>query len=94
MDWDFSQYVADGVVINLGQNDYSNLISDQKYIADYIAFVDDILSRCPHAYVFCCVGTMNNNYLPSVWQVVNHFTDAGNSKVFLVDLGQNRMGIA
>lgn len=85
--WDFSRYIAHGVVINLGQNDYSTPIDDGQYIEAYIAFVEDILKTYPEPYVFCCVGTMNNNYLPGVSKVVSYFNQKGNKKVFLVDLG-------
>lgn len=86
-DWDFSRYMADGVVINLGQNDYSTPISDQRYEEAYIAFVEEILGQYPQAYVFCCVGTMSNYCLPSVERVVAHLRAAGRERVFLVDLG-------
>ncbi|MFT4143956.1 MAG: SGNH/GDSL hydrolase family protein [Mobilitalea sp.] len=85
--WDFSKYIADGVIINLGQNDYSNPIDHEKYIAAYIAFVKEILLKYPEAYVFCCVGTMNNNYISSVEKVVSHFNREGNDKIYCVDLG-------
>ena len=38
-------------------------------------------------YIFCCVGTMNNNYLPSVTRVVEAANAKGLNKVHLVDLG-------
>ena len=85
--WDFSQYIADGVVINLGQNDYSTPIDDDQYIEAYIGFIKDILEQYSDPYVFCCVGPMNNNYLSSVNKVVSYFNQNGNKKVFLVDLG-------
>lgn len=85
--WDFSNYKADGVIINLGQNDYSTPIDDEKYISSYIDYVETILSQYPDTYVFCCVGTMNNNYLASVQKIVSFFTEKGNDKVFCVDLG-------
>ena len=85
--WDFSQYIADGVVINLGQNDYSTPIDDDQYIEAYIGFVKDILEQYSDPYVFCCVGPMNNNYLSGVNKVVSYFNQNGNRKVFLVDLG-------
>jgi hypothetical protein len=85
--WDFSNYVADGVIINLGQNDYSNPIDDEKYVTTYINFVDELLLKYPNAYVFCCVGTMNNKNLPSVEKVVSYFNNKGNAKVYCVDLG-------
>lgn len=85
--WDFTKYIADGVVINLGQNDYSTPIEDEQYIEAYIGFIKDILDEYKDPYVFCCVGTMNNNNLPSVSKVVSYFNQNGNNKVFLVDLG-------
>lgn len=85
--WGFSQYIPDGIVINLGQNDYSTPIDDDKYIEAYIGFIKDILEKYTDPYVFCCVGTMNNNYLASVNKVVSYFNQNGNNKVFLVDLG-------
>ena len=85
--WDFSQYVPHGVVINLGQNDYSNPIDDEEYIKTYIGFIDSIMEKYNDPYIFCCVGTMNNNYMDSVKKVVSHFNRSGNEKVYLVDLG-------
>lgn len=86
-DWDFSQYIADAVIINLGQNDYSTPISDDEYVKTYIRFIQETRNKYPQAFVFCCVGTMNNNYLPSVKRVVDYFGQSTNSKVYLVDLG-------
>lgn len=85
--WDFAKYIADGVIINLGQNDYSTPIDGEQYIAAYIDFIRNILEKYPEAYVFCCVGTMNNNYLPSVERVVSYFGEKGNDKIYCVDLG-------
>lgn len=85
--WDFSGYRPDGIVINLGQNDYSTPIKDEEYIAAYIGFIQAILEEYHNPYIFCCVGTMNNNYLASVNKVVSYFNDNGNEKVYLVDLG-------
>lgn len=85
--WDFSRYIPDGIVINLGQNDYSTPIDDEEYIAAYIKFIQVILDQYNDPYVFCCVGTMNNNYLASVNKVVAHFNQNGNGKILLVDLG-------
>lgn len=85
--WDFSSYTADGVIINLGQNDYSNPISDEDYIHTYINFINQVLQQYPEAYVFCCVGTMSNHYLPSVGKVVKYFQKIGKEKVHLIDLG-------
>jgi hypothetical protein len=85
--WDFSKYVANGVIINLGQNDYSNPIDDNKYMEAYIGFIKDILEQYPEAYVFCCVGTMNNKNMNSVNKIVAYFNQNGFKKVFMVDLG-------
>ncbi|WP_405113346.1 SGNH/GDSL hydrolase family protein [Paenibacillus sp. FSL K6-1217] len=85
--WEFSRYIPEGVIINLGQNDYSTPIDDGEYIAAYITFIQSILEQYTDPYIFCCVGTMNNNYLASVAKVVSYFNQTGNGKVYAVDLG-------
>lgn len=82
--WNFSNYTADGVIINLGQNDYTTSINEEDYINAYIEFINMIFSKYPNAYIFCCVGTMNNKCLNAVERVVANFNG---KKVYFVDLG-------
>lgn len=85
--WDFSKYMADAVIINLGQNDFSAPIDAEKYEKRYLEFIDEIYEAYGEIYVFCCVGTMNDNYLPHVKNVVEAANKAGKTKVHVVDLG-------
>ena len=85
--WDFNKFTADGVIINLGQNDFSAPIDEKKYEQRYLEFIDEINAAYNFPYIFCCVGTMNNNYLPSVTRVVEAANAKGLNKVHLVDLG-------
>ncbi len=86
-EWDFSKYIADGVVINLGQNDYSNPCDERKYVQAYTGLIDEIFARYPDTYVFCCAGPMNNNFLSPVKKVTEHYSQKGNGKVHLYDFG-------
>ena len=85
--WDFSKFMADGVIINLGQNDFSAPIDTEKYEKRYSEFIDEIRAAYKDPYIFCCVGTMNDNYLPHVKNVVEKANAEGKNKVHLVDLG-------
>jgi len=85
--WDFSRFMADGVIINLGQNDFSAPVDEAKYEARYLAFIDEIRAAYGNPYIFCCVGTMNDNYLPSVERVVKAANGKGFERVHLVNLG-------
>lgn len=85
--WDFKTFMADAVVINLGQNDFSAPVDTEKYEKRYLAFIDEIRAAYGDSYIFCCVGTMNDNYLPHVKNVVKAANDKGYNRVYLVDLG-------
>ena len=85
--WDFAKFMADGVIINLGQNDFSAPVDAAKYEARYLAFIDEIRAAYGDPYIFCCVGTMNDNYLPHVKNVVEAANAKRYEKVHLVDLG-------
>lgn len=85
--WAFAQYIPHAVIINLGQNDYSTPIDDNAYVEAYIDFINEINQAYNHPYIFCCVGTMNNNYLAGVEKVVEHFRRDDRTRVHLVDLG-------
>ncbi len=85
--WDFSRYIADGVIINLGQNDYSNPIDRDAFLNTYMRFVEEIFAVYPKTYVFCCVGTMNNSHAADVQEIVSRLNAAGHERVYYVDLG-------
>lgn len=56
--WDFTQYVPDAVVINLGTNDFSVGDPGAPFEEAYEAFLADLRGRYPDARFYCAVGPM------------------------------------
>ena len=58
VEWDFTQWIPDLVVINLGTNDYSTDPNpdDSMYIGDYHKFINKILGNYPDAAIICISG--------------------------------------
>jgi hypothetical protein len=55
--WDFSKWIPDAVVINLGQNDYT-LGSDPNVTDLYVDFMLDIRAEYPDTHIFLVLGDM------------------------------------
>ena len=71
--WDFSKWIPDIVVINLGQND-SWLIGrlkpvpqEPEIIQRYVDFVSLIRAKYPKAAIFCVLGSMDATKEGSPW---------------------------
>lgn len=87
--WNFSQWIPDVVVINLGTNDYAK--SDdpsQPYTTAYLAFLEKLRSHYPRAEVFCAMGPLWVKDL-SQWQdaleaIVKARNDRGDNRVHFV----------
>lgn len=62
LEWDFSKFVPDVVVINLGTNDHSYCkeFKDRLdwYKKDYKVFLHTVRKRNPGAKILCCLGLM------------------------------------
>ena len=56
--WDFSQFVPDAVVINLGTNDFAQGDPTIAFQAKYTQFVADLRGHYPAARLFLAVGSM------------------------------------
>ncbi|HVW23869.1 MAG TPA: SGNH/GDSL hydrolase family protein [Polyangiaceae bacterium] len=98
--WNFS-WIPDAVVIDLGTNDFAKGDPGQPYVNAYEAFVSNLRTRYPNAYVFLVIGPMTSGtslttargYLD---QVVKARSDAGDKRVkqILVDpQDQSKNGI-
>lgn len=78
--WDFSKFVPDVVVINLGTNDNSytkgNSAKCKEYEDAYVAFLKDIRSKNPDAYIICTLGLMGKELLPSIQNAVARTKDS------------------
>ena len=56
--WDFSKYVPDAVVINLGTNDFAQGDPTTAFQTTYTQFVTDLRGHYPKARFFLAVGSM------------------------------------
>lgn len=65
VEWDFSAFVPDIIVINLGTNDDSYCGSDEEkglaYQAAYVEFLKTIRLHNPDAKIVCTLGIMGDN---------------------------------
>ncbi len=71
--WDFSKWVPDIVVINLGQNDcwlikkLSPVPGPDEIVNRYADFVGLIRAKYPNAAIFCVLGNMDATQKGSPW---------------------------
>ena len=67
--WDFTQWVPDVVVINLGQNDYwlRTNETDEEIIAAYVDFINSIRTEYSDAHIFMALGNMSATQPGSQW---------------------------
>lgn len=96
--WSF-QVKPQAVVINLGTNDFSadmNLGFSQ-FVGAYTAFVGQVRAKYPDAFIFCAVGSMLygtglQNATAYIQSVVSERNAEGDTKVKLLDFGQQDAG--
>ena len=84
--WDFSLFVPDVVVVNLGTNDASYTKGDAKKIAEYrdayVEFIKDIRKKNPEAYIICSLGIMGQDLFDAVDSAVSEYkVETGDSRV-------------
>lgn len=89
--WDFSRFVPDAVVINLGTNDDSYCQDDSAKQADYKEnykkFLKTIREKYPQATVFCILGLMGDRLYPTVDKVVKEYSaETGDTNVYSLHL--------
>ena len=78
LDWDFSHYQPELVVINLGTNDDSYCKSDEDkraaYVAGYVEFLKTVRKNNPDARIVCTLGIMGDNLYPCVEKAVADYS--------------------
>ena len=78
LDWDFSSYQPDLVVINLGTNDDSYCKSDEDkraaYVAGYVEFLKTVRKNNHDARILCVLGIMGDALYPSVENAVSDYS--------------------
>lgn len=63
--WDPARFVPDVVCINLGTNDFSTSgVNQEKYAANYVAFLKKLIGRYPEARFVILMGPMLNHEVP------------------------------
>ena len=101
LNWDFSRFVPDIIVINLGTNDNSWTKGDAKkteeFTKSYIAFLKQIRSLNPKAQIICSLGIMGGDLFPAIEEAVKIYSaETGDGKVSTLRFANQSMadGIA
>ncbi len=76
-EWDFSRFVPDFVVVNLGTNDNSYVGSDkakrQMYVDEYVEFLKVIREKNSEAHIVCTLGIMGDQLYSAVEEAVENY---------------------
>jgi lysophospholipase L1-like esterase len=91
--WDYSSWIPDAVVINLGSNDFQQGDPGQPFIDTYTAFVERLRGYYPGALIVCAVGPKLSGSALGIARgyvmgIVGARNAAGDSKVDFVELPQ------
>ena len=76
--WDFSSFVPDYIVINLGTNDISYVTDKERreeFIAGYCDFIKQVRNCNPDSHIVCALGTMGASLNSSVKKAVERYTE-------------------
>ncbi|MCM1558692.1 MAG: GDSL-type esterase/lipase family protein [Butyrivibrio sp.] len=89
--WDFSRFVPDIILVNLGTNDCSwcRDIQERKdeYRRQYMAFLRAIRGHNPKARILCMLGTMDQRVLKETEEAVKIFSETEeDSAVYFLSL--------
>ncbi len=85
-EWDFSQFVPDVVVINLGTNDDSYCKGQSErmdeYTEEYVKFIKTVREKNPDAYIICSVGIMGQRIFQALDMAVYLYKkETGDDKI-------------
>ena len=102
LEWDFSRFVPEVVVINLGTNDASyaagNEEREKEYADSYAEFLKHVREKNPSARIYCTLGTMGTQLNEKMHEAVEAYTSfTGDTYIAVVDFplqNQNEDGIA
>lgn len=89
-DWDFTRFVPDVVVVNLGTNDASYTGSDKDkrkdYTDSYVEFIKVIREKNPDAHILCTLGIMGTELCSSMHDAVDAYvSETGDEKISYMD---------
>lgn len=91
IDWDFSRYQPDIIVINLGTNDnsYVNGSMDKRteFVNAYKDFIGQVRENNPDAEIFCTLGIMGAQLFTDAAEAAIAFSEeTGDTKVHYIQL--------
>ncbi len=100
-EWNYTEYIPDAVIINLGTNDATYCTTAARraeFVSEYKRLLASVKSKYPDAYVLCILGDMNNSLFSSIETAVDEYkAENGDSKIFsaTVDfkMGENEIVI-
>ncbi|MBR6475203.1 MAG: hypothetical protein IKS98_07110 [Lachnospiraceae bacterium] len=89
--WDFTKYVPDIVVLNLGTNDDSYCQDDKErqawYASEYIKFLKTVRKYNEKAYIVCAFGLMGDRLYPTICDAVKTYSEStGDCRITTVHL--------
>jgi lysophospholipase L1-like esterase len=82
--WNFANYAAKLVVVNLGTNDSFNSVSSATFQSRYTTFLQNIRAKYPNADIFA-LRTFGGAYQTETQAAVNARVGGGDTKVHYVD---------
>ncbi|MGN0695516.1 MAG: GDSL-type esterase/lipase family protein [Oscillospiraceae bacterium] len=91
IDWDFSRFKSDIIVINLGTNDNSYVKGDKdkraEFEAAYMDFIGQVRENNPDADIFCVLGIMGAELFNDVGEAALFYSeDNSDDKVHFLQL--------
>ncbi len=87
VNWDFSRFVTDVVVVNLGTNDFSycrvndtskyevDAARGEEYVTGYVGFLKTVREKNPKAEIFCVVGPGGGPMDPYIEKAVKQYSE-------------------
>lgn len=95
--WDFSLYIPDLVVINLGSNDFASQVDTSFFREQYLGLVEVVRSFYPKAKILCLNGPCLTDAMPNqslsksrlvITSIVKNLKVKGDSQIFFYELDQ------
>lgn len=87
--YDFSEFIPDLFVINLGTNDSGHLDKNEisnGFINNYIQFLHFLKSYAPNSKILCICGSLCTNAFTFIKDAVSLATDQGLSDIYTLSL--------
>ena len=82
--WDFSRFVPDYIIINLGTNDSTYTLGDparmEEFTEGYVDFLETVRKNNSGAHIICSMGVMGDSLFSCMEDAVGRYTEATGDK--------------